>query len=296
MRPRDAIAQARHRLQAAGVEDSDFEAEYLLRHALAWTRETLLLRPEHELSIEESCRYEAAVERRAAGEPSAYIIGRREFYGLDLRVDPRALIPRPETEMLVELTLAAAHAMSPGGNGLRIAEVGVGCGAVSVALGVHLPGARIWGTDLSPDAVELAKENAAAHGVAGRVTMVESDLLDAVPGPFDIIVSNPPYVPTPEIEELAKEIREHEPRVALDGGPDGSSIIARLLQASKDKLRPGGAMFMEMGWNHGERAAAIARKLWPEAEVSVSQDLAGLDRALTVRVTATVATPALTQT
>ena len=292
MRLRDALRQAREKLRASEVEDTGFEAEYLLRHALGCTREFLLIALDSDISSPDQLRFDSIIDRRVAGEPSAYITGHREFYGLDFKVDSRALIPRPETELLVELALEFAARHTSRGEGLNIADVGVGCGAITIALAVNLPGTRVVATDFSPAALKLASENVSRHRVEDRVTLLEGDLLQPVSGPIDILVSNPPYIASAQLAALPKEIRDHEPRVALDGGEDGIAVIERLIRQAKDKLTPGGAMFVEIGWDLGERALARSLDLWPESEISITPDLAGLDRVLTLRSPIGAAQPA----
>ena len=292
MKVREALCQARERLQVSGVEDPGFEAEYLLRHALACSRESLLLALDTDISASTQHHSDSMVDRRASGEPSAYITGHKEFYGLDFKVDPRALIPRPETELLVEMALDFASRRATGGKGLNIVDVGTGCGAIAIALAHHLPQATVIATDISPDALQLACENAARHDVQDRVTLLHADLLISVPQPIDILVSNPPYIPSADIPNLAREIANHEPRLALDGGPDGMSVIDRLIEQAKDNLSPSGAMFIEIGWDQGEVAISHARHLWPDAQASITPDLAGLDRILSIRPLVPAALPA----
>ena len=292
MRVRDALRQARDRLRASEVGDGGFEAEYLLRHALGCTRESLLMTLDSDVSSSDQLRFDSIIGRRAAGEPSAYITGHKEFYGLDFKVDPRALVPRPETELIVELALEFAAKRTSRIEDLSIAEVGVGCGAIAIALAVNLSGARVVATDISPVALELASENVSRHCVEDRVTLLNGDLLDAVSGPINILVSNPPYIPSAQLAALPREIRDHEPRVALDGGENGMVLIERLICQAKEKLRPGGAMFVEIGWDLGDRVLARSFELWPESEVSITPDLAGLDRILTLRSPIGAAQPA----
>ncbi len=292
MRVRDALRQAREKLRASGVEDAGFESEYLLRSALKCTRESLLIGLDSDVSSLYQLHFDSVIDRRAAGEPSAFITGHKEFYGLDFKVDSRALIPRPETELLLELVLEFAARRTSRDEGLNIAEVGVGCGAIAIALAVNLSGARIVATDISPAALNLASENVSRHRVEDRVTLLNGDLLDSVSGPIDILVSNPPYIPSSQVDILPREIRDHEPRVALDGGENGMVLIERLICQAKNKLRPGGAMFVEIGWDLGERTLARCLELWPESEVSSTPDLAGLDRVLTLRSPIGAAQPA----
>ena len=289
---RDALQQGGKLLREAGVADAGFEAEYLIRHILGCSRESLLIHLDSEISSLDKHHYYKVTERRAAGEPAAYITGRKEFYGLEFKVDSRALIPRPETELLVEMALDFASCRAVGVEFLRIAEVGVGCGAISVALAAHLPNARIVATDISPEALDLARENATRHRVESRVTLLEGDLLKPVSGSVDILVSNPPYIKSDDIVGLAREIRYHEPHVALDGGPDGMAVINRVIEQAEGKLAPGGAMFVEIGWNLGDLALHRARELFPKFHASITPDLAGFDRVLTIRPPVGVAVPA----
>ena len=209
-----------------------------------------------------------------------------------MKVDSRALVPRPETELLVDLALEFASRHTTRGKGLTIADVGVGCGAIAIALAANLPRARIVATDISPAALKLASENVSKHRVDDRVTLLEGDLLQPVSGPIDILVSNPPYIPSAQLAALPREIRDHEPRVALDGGKDGMAVIERLIHQAKDKLKPGGAMFIEIGWDLGKRALARSLELWPESDASISPDLASLDRVLALRSPIGAAQPA----
>ncbi len=292
MKVREALRQARGRLQVSGVEDPGFEAEYLLRHALDCTRESLLLSLDSDLTLSAQHHFDSLVGRRASGEPSAYITGHREFYGLDFKVDPRALIPRPDTELLVELALEFVSRQSTGGKIQSIVDVGTGCGAIAIALALHLPEAVITATDISHNALQLAHENVARHGVQDRINLLQGDLLAPVPRPIDILVSNPPYIPSTEIPNLAREITSHEPRLALDGGPDGMAVIERLIEQAKDKLTPGAALFIEISWDQGDAAISHARRLWPDSKASITPDFAGLDRVLTIRVPVTAPVPA----
>ena len=283
MKVRDALRLARDRLQTSGVQDPGFEAEYLIRHALLCTRETLLINLDTDIAASDQRHFDRLIGRRVAGEPSAYITRHREFNDLEFKVDSRALIPRPETEHLVELACAFATRQEWEGKGLTIVDVGTGCGAIAIALSVYMTAATIFATDLSADALALAGENVARHGVQDRVILLQGDLLAPIPSPIDILVSNPPYISSSEISNLAREITGHEPLLALDGGPCGMTVIERLLKQAKSKLSPGGAMFVEIGWDQGQRALACSRDLWPDSEAVITSDLAGLDRVLTIK-------------
>ena len=197
------------------------EAEVLLAYILGTSRAVLIAHPERPLTPAQLDRYQALVRRRAADYPLPYLTGRLEFYGLEFEVTPEVLIPRPETEMLVELALARQPASA--------VDVGTGSGCIAVSLAVHLPEATIYATEISPAALAVARRNAERHGVAERVRLLAGDLLSPCPGPVDLIVSNPPYVSTGERASLPASVREYEPSLALDGGSDGLDVVRRLL-------------------------------------------------------------------
>jgi release factor glutamine methyltransferase len=274
MRLDEAVREGSHVLRSAGVDEARLDAELLLGHVLGLERSTILARPERELTPKELTLYRELIRRRAAREPLPYIVGRREFFGLDLVVDERVLIPRPETELLVEQAL---HLARRAAHPLLVADVGAGSGAIAVALAVHLPQAAVYALDASPAALAVTAENAHRHGVAGRVHCLESDLLSALPMPVDLIAANLPYIAAPEWPALPPEIREWEPRRALDGGPEGLDAIRRLLMQAQAFLRPGGALLLEIGSGQGAAVTALART-YLSAEVQLMQDYAGLDR------------------
>jgi release factor glutamine methyltransferase len=279
----DARAWGLARLREAGLDAREawVEADLLLRHAAGLTREETLLRPSAPLGDEAAEAYAALIARRAAGWPSAYLTGRREFCGLLLDVDPRVLIPRPETERLVEV-VAAALAARPAA---LIVDVGTGSGAIALALLHLLPGARAVATDFSDGALAVARANAERLGLAGRISWCRGHALDALagvvpPAGADAICANPPYVPTAEVETLAREIREHEPRDALDGGPDGLAVHRRIIGAASEYLRPGGLLVLETS-ALGAQARAVAALIASErtfAPAEIVRDYAGLDR------------------
>jgi release factor glutamine methyltransferase len=277
----EALVQAAIRLRSEGVESPRLDAELLLAHILDVNRAAILAWPERQLTPKQLTRYRDLVGRRAAREPLAYIVGHREFFGLDFAVDPRVLIPRPETELLVEQALRLARQLMPPP---QIADVGAGSGGIAVALARHLPEASVYALDDSPGALAVAAANAHRHGVADRVRCLQGDLLDPLPGPVDLITANLPYVTTGEWESLSPEIRDYEPRDALDGGPDGLAHIRRLLMRANSYLRPGGAILLEIGASQGGAVSTLARQHFPKAGVQLHQDYAGLDRLLVVQV------------
>ena len=269
-----ALGEGSQVLRSAGVDEARLDAELLLGHVLGLERATLLARTDRELTPKELTRYRELIGRRATREPLPYIIGRREFFGLDFAVDERVLIPRPETELLVEQALyLARRAVCP----MTIADVGAGSGAIAVALAVHLPEVAVYALDASPGALAVTAENARRHGVAGRVHCLQSDLLSALPVPVDLIAANLPYIAAPEWPSLPPEIREWEPRQALDGGPEGLDAIRRLLMQAGPCLRPGGALLLEIGSGQGAVVTALARTHL-HGSIRLMQDYAGLDR------------------
>jgi release factor glutamine methyltransferase len=276
---REALGQAIRTLGNEGVESPRLDAELLLSHVLGASRATILAWPERRLTPRELTSYRHLVARRAEREPLAYILGQREFFGLDFAIDPRVLIPRPETELLVEHALRRARALAASPH---IADVGAGSGAIAVALAVHLPGATVYALDGSAGALEVASVNAHRHRVGDRLSCLQGDLLEPLRGPVDLITANLPYVTTAEWEDLPPEIRQYEPRSALDGGPDGLAFIRRLLATAGPYLRPDGAILLEIGASQGAAATALARDSFPQATVTLHQDYAGLDRLVAV--------------
>lgn len=281
MRIRDALDQAAAQLGNEGVESPRLDAELLLAHVLAANRAALWTWPDRRLTPKELTRYRELVARRAHREPLAYIVGYREFFGLEFAVNPAVLIPRPETELLVEQALRLARRFTAPPS---IADVGAGSGAMAVALAVHLPRATVYALDASAEALALTAENARRHGVGDRVQGLLGDLLTSLPGAVDLIVANLPYVATEEWGELAPEIRLYEPRFALDGGPDGLALIRRLLATAAPYLRPGGALLVEIGANQGAAVTTLARRHFPQAAVQLYPDYAGLDRLVVIEI------------
>jgi release factor glutamine methyltransferase len=230
------------RLTAAHVGSPRMNAEVLLMFTLSCDRAYLYAHPERELSADETTRYDDALSQRAQGVPSQYITGHQEFWGIDLIVTPAVLIPRPETEHLIEALLPLAKKMPHA----KIVDVGTGSGCIALALAKELPGADIHATDISPQALEIAKANAARHGLESRVAFHEADLLDDLPQGFDFIISNPPYVGESEEEAVQLEVRKFEPRNAVFAGTTGIEVIARLITEARAKLAPSGWLIIEI--------------------------------------------------
>lgn len=262
--------------------EARLQAELLLAHTLESTRAVVLARLDETISPDIAARYAANVARRAKHEPLAYVLGHQEFYGLDLIVDRRVLIPRHETEMLVALALEQVRHVPhipP-----AIVEVGTGSGAVALALAHHLTNAEIAATDISPDALSVAEMNAKRLNLPGRVRFLQTDLLQAVTETFDILVANLPYIPSTRFAELPAEVRRFEPRLALDGGLDGLSVFRRLLEQLVPHARQGAVAFLEISEEQGEAALAVVRKQLPLAQVSLHRDLEELDRVIEIRL------------
>jgi release factor glutamine methyltransferase len=256
--------------QLSVVSTARRDADLLLMHVIGRDRAYLLTHPEMQLTTEQAAQYEDWLARRARHEPVQYIIGEQEFFGLKFRVTPDVLIPRPETEHLVEAALERADREAA----VCIADVGTGSGAIAVALAHSLPQARVTALDSSTAALAVAQENAESHRVSDRIRFYESDLLASVAGErFDMIVSNPPYVA--ENEELEPQVRDYEPRSALFAGPDGLDIYRRLIPQAQAAVRPGGWLLLEIG--HGQRDA-LERLLTGWESVSFVADLQGIPR------------------
>jgi release factor glutamine methyltransferase len=269
---RRALRQAGRVLDRRWLPEANLGSELLLRHTLRIDRAGLYQDPDRELSVEEESAFRRLLKRRLRGEPVAYILGRREFYGLDFEVDRRVLIPRPDTELLVDKALAFARRHDV----TEIADIGTGSGAVAVALAVNLPGVTVYATDISAAALEVARRNASRHGVGDRIRFLAGDLLAPLPPAVPLIIANLPYVTAAEVED--GRLADFEPELALSGGTDGLDVIRRLVSGLPDKLRPGGCLLLEVGWQQGRQVAALLRKLYPGADVEITPDLGGIDR------------------
>jgi release factor glutamine methyltransferase len=270
-------------LREAGVPEARFEAELLLRHALGFSRETLFARLHEPAAAEAAGHYFHLLERRRGRVPIQHILGTQEFYGLSFRVTPSVLIPRPETEGVVDEALAELSTRAE--SEPRVADVGCGSGCIAIAIARECPEAALLAIDASPAALAVASENASAHGVDERITFLHGDLLEPLVGrreKLDLVVSNPPYVVDAEIEELAPEVKEHEPRIALAGGADGLATITRLLEGVGAVLEPGGAVVMEIGKGQDPQVAERIRSAGLDL-VRIVPDLAGIPRVVVAR-------------
>ncbi len=279
---REALRQAEAQIASRNIPDARIEAELLLMHALGVERAELYASLGEPLPSTVGDKFQSLVERRLRHEPAAYILGRHEFYGIELDVDPRVLIPRPETELLVETALAFVERRFGKEQPCSVADVGTGSGAVAIALALHLPRARIYATDVSSGAIDVARLNCRRHGVEGRVELLVGDLLEPLPQPVDVIVANLPYVKDADIPQLMPEIRDFEPVAALAGGADGLDKVRLLLAQAKDHLLPRGAVMLEIGLGQAEEAVSLAKGHFPESNVDLLKDFAGIERVLRI--------------
>lgn len=277
-----ALLSTRQRLSSIS-ETAALDAQVLLAYVLEKPRTWLLAHPEARLSADQAQALESAARRLQSGEPLPYLLGRWEFYGLEFEVSQAALIPRPETELLVETALnwLRAHPAAR-----WAADVGAGSGCIGVTLAHHIPDLHVLATDVSPAALQLARRNAARHAVLDRLLLVQMDLLSArAPNtaPLDLLCANLPYVPSSVLEHLP--VGRWEPHLALDGGPDGLALIRRLLAQAPARLAPGGLALLEIESGQGSAAAQLARQAFPHARIELQTDLAGRDRLLVIHNT-----------
>ena len=279
MQLKDALAAALDLLTGAHVGSPRMNAELLLMFTLSCDRAHLYAHPERQLTDEEHARYDDAIAQRASGIPAQYITGHQEFWGMDLIVSPAVLIPRPETEHVIETVLQLnAERTLPPATPPRIIDVGTGSGCIALALAKELPNAEIHATDISPVALEIARANAARHDLAVRIQFHETDLLTGIPhDSFDYVVSNPPYVGESEADEVQLEVRKFEPRRAVFAGPTGLEVIRRLIPEAQTVLKPGGWLVFEMS---GTIAAGVQGLLTSWNRVQITNDLRGIPRVL----------------
>ncbi len=263
------------------------DAQVLLCHVLSVERSTLYAYPERELTPEQEQRYLALIERRAQGEPVAYLTGHKEFYGLDLVVDSRVLIPRPETELLVEIALQTCRQKIAAGHPPIVADIGTGSGAIPIALAANEPRLPyLYATDISGDALAVAALNCQRHHVAQRVHLLQGDLIAPLPEPVDLLTANLPYVGANETPLLSPDVYDYEPHLALFSGPEGLNLIKRFLKdvARSNVLKADGVVLMEIGYQQKERLEKVIYKKWPQAMMRIYKDYAGWDRVLEVEI------------
>ena len=277
-----ALRDAMARMRSADVPSHALAAELLLMHVLDCDRAWLYAHPEASLDSEAARKYFELVTRRAAGTPTQYLTGKQEFWALQFEVTPAVLIPRPETEHLIEIALERLGELRARGP-LRVADVGTGSGCIAVALAHEFPHAKIFATDISIAALAVAARNATRHGMAERVHFLECNLLDALSNEangFDLIISNPPYVPRGDEAQLPREVREHEPAEALFCGPTGAEIYAPLIAQGAKLLHRGGLLVLEIGYSALDRVRSVLDEFSSWREIRVADDLAGIPRVI----------------
>jgi release factor glutamine methyltransferase len=276
---KQALAQARESLADKDIEDYSLEAELLLRHVLGISHTQLYLDLNHELSPVHEESFCRLIERRLRGEPSAYITGHREFYGLDFYVDHRVLIPRPESELMVEkaISLAQNRIIS------KIADIGTGCGAIAISVALNLPGAKIYAIDISAPALEVARFNCQEHGVRDRVRLLQGSMIEPLPEPVDLMIANLPYVRESDLPQTGT--LSFEPVLALNGGPDGLAKMDRLCHQAGNKLRAGGCLLLEIGQGQAEAVATILREVFAQSRIEVFTDFGGVERVVSLCLT-----------
>lgn len=282
---RQFLLEAGRKLARAGVVTARLDAEVTLAHALGTTREQLVAAPNLYLSGSDIRRCEEFLCRRSAREPLAYITGRQEFWSLEFYVTPDVLIPRPETERLVEIALDCAREGTQDRT-IKVLDIGTGSGAIAVSLAKDLPNAVVWATDISVAALKVADGNAQRHGVAERIHFVHGDLfapVNGVPGGFDLIVSNPPYVRNAEIDTLQPEVSRWEPRGALDGGAEGLDFYRRIAAQAHVYLAQRGVVALEIGADLGRAVSRLLSETQYYMDVRVVQDYAARDRVVVAR-------------
>ena len=277
---REVLQQTHQTLESSDIPDARLEAEVMVMNVMRMPRQDIFSHQENEVSPQQEQDLAQIVERRRLREPLAYILGYKEFYGVNLLVTSDVLIPRPETETMVEHALFMSL-MGMETTELVIADVGTGTGAIAINLAIHLPAARIYAVDVADPVLDVASYNIRSHNVADRVTLCKGDLLEPLPEPVDLIVANLPYIPSDRISTLQPEV-QWEPRGALDGGADGLDLIGRMLSQSPAKLKEHGIILLELDPEQVPAAEELVRQHLPEATTSVEQDLSHQDRILVV--------------
>jgi release factor glutamine methyltransferase len=284
---RQTLEQGILTLTKAGQVNARLDAQVLLSHTLHVERSALYAYPERILTPDQEQQFLTLIERRSHGEPVAYLTGHKEFYGLDFLVDKRVLIPRPETELLVEAALKVCRQMLAAGRTPIVADIGTGSGIIPVTLAVLEPRLPyLYASDISADAIEVAYLNCQRHHVEDRVRLLHGNLLAPVPEPVDILTANLPYVGADEMDELAPDVRAYEPRLALFSGPDGLDLLHRFFAELHEsrKLVQGAVVLLEIGYRQREPLTRLLHEIWPQSTISFTKDYAGWDRLLQVNL------------
>ncbi|MHB8827966.1 MAG: peptide chain release factor N(5)-glutamine methyltransferase [Syntrophales bacterium] len=274
------LADAASELALCGSSSPRLDADLLLMSLLEVNRAWLLSHPEGEITDEQKAAFTEFLARRKQGEPVSYIIGRKEFWSLAFAVTPAVLIPRPETECLVEEVL---RFYLPPGGGLRICDIGTGSGIIAIVLARELPAAGVVATDISPLALAVAESNALCHGVAGNIDFLQADIFKGVPGEFDVICSNPPYIAADEYALLPEGIRNFEPPEALLAGRDGLALYRKIIAEGTNRLKRGGRIFMEIGDDQKNAVISLLREEGNYTDIYCRSDYGGMDRVISAR-------------
>jgi release factor glutamine methyltransferase len=267
------------------IENPRLDAQLLLSHVLGKERSYLYMYPEQELDPAQETRWRALLAKRERGEPVAYLLGHKEFYGLDFSVDRRVLIPRPETELLVEAALSICRQRLSQGRAPLVADIGTGSGAIPISIAIHEPALPyLYAIDISADALEVARLNCQRHRVTDRVRLLQGNLLEPLPAAVDLLLANLPYVGTSEQETMLPDVLNYEPHLALFSGPDGLELLQQLLREAGrgEKLRAGAVLLLEIGYRQRETLTHLAQEIWPQARVSCFKDYTGWDRVLQI--------------
>jgi len=279
---REALQSTTQTLCRAGIADASVEAELLLGYALGMSKTQIYTEPERSLTSVETEHLRHLVRRRLDHEPAAYILGHCEFYGIDFYIDHHTFIPRPETELLVEKAVELAQRISHQGEQITIVDIGTGCGAIAVSLALALSQAKIYATDVSAAALQVAEINCRRHGVNSQVKLLQGNLLEPLPQPVDMIVANLPYIKGCEFKDLSPEIRDYEPTMALAGGEDGLDRIKQMLEQMPGKLSYGACFLLEVGQGQGEMVISLIKSYFPEVSIELISDLGGIERVVKV--------------
>jgi release factor glutamine methyltransferase len=281
----EAIHKAAHGFSTAGITNARLDAEVLLAHIIRKDRVWLITHRDDTLDEKDRRDFDEALRRRAQREPLQYIIGNQEFWGLEFKVTPDVLIPRPETELIIEAALEIAQDRN---QQVRIIDLCTGSGCVAVSLAKELTSAHVIATDASGRALAVARENARTHGVANRIRYLEGDLFGPLEeldlrGRVDIMVSNPPYIPAGDLNSLQPEVKDHEPLMALIAGPDGTEMAKRIIQTAPEYLKKNGALIMEMGLGQAEALTRMAETTGAYDKPGILKDLAGIERVIVAK-------------
>ena len=278
----EALQSTTQTLRRTRIDDASVEAELLLGHVLGISKTQLYTEPERSLTSAETKQLRRLVQRRLDPEPTAYILGHCEFYGIDFYVNYHTLIPRPETELIVEQAVEFAHCISQPRKQITIADVGTGCGAIAVSLALALPQAKIYATDISASALQVAEMNCRRHAVSSQVELLQGNLLEPLSQPVDMIVANLPYIKSCEFRDLSPEVRNFEPTTALAGGEDGLGKIQQILEQMPGKLNYGGCFLLEIGQGQGRMVTSLINSYFPQASMEFISDLGGIERVVKV--------------